>query len=133
MQEFIRDKIHKQQQKEYSAFDDNSKQPTDHIEDDMIVLKTPNVSGSVEKFNDDQKPQMTQYFCTQRFMLFWVKKIRNAIRRYEENYTTNTYDDVYAQITGYDIYIQRFKEYVSLYNKVPESAHYAEGTFLGRR
>ena len=56
MQEFIRERIHKQQQKEYSAFDDNSKQPTDHIENDMIVLKTPNVSGSTDRFLDDQKP-----------------------------------------------------------------------------
>mgnify|MGYP001187201816 CR=1 FL=1 len=42
MRDFIREKIHKQQQKEFSAFDDDSRQPTDHIKDDMIVLKNPN-------------------------------------------------------------------------------------------
>ena len=83
MRDFIREKIHKQQQKEFSAFDDNS-QSRDDIEDDMIVLKTPNLSGDPNKFRGDERPQMTQYFCTQRFMLFWVKKIRNSIEQHKD-------------------------------------------------
>ena len=99
LKNFIKNTIFVQQQHTYVPYDDG----IDVIPpDDMIVI-----AQNTELAESDTRQRMKPYYCTQRFMLFWVHKIRNSIREF------SFLDDYY------DEYGRRFEKYVEMYNSPP--------------